>query len=285
MIGLEESFAECARIVNGSGSNFPVAFRLLSRAQHQAMNALYAYLRLTDDLGDGPGDFSKKRHTLADWRAATMAAWSGEFTHPIHPALHAITQDYAIPHAVLLAPIEGVEQDLKDVAIATETDLAAYCDKVAGAVGLACLKIWGCDSPDVEPLAQAAGRAFQRTNILRDIAEDAKLGRVYIPSESWRKHQCPPETWMAGHPGSHFQELITEHILLARKDFAKAEGLLVKIPRPGRAVYWLMLRTYSAILDRVETLGPKILTTRARVPKWRKAFLFARAWAKRYLYA
>lgn len=272
----DASYAACRQIVRRSGSNFPLAFRLLPPSGRRAMDALYAFLRLTDDLSDEPGETNAKRLRLKNWREALDAALADSPGHPIHLALAHAVRTFGVEPKHLHAVIDGVERDLEPVAFATFEELAAYCRLVASAVGLVCLPVWGCADPNAAGPADAAGIAFQLTNILRDLGEDRARGRVYLPSDELERFRCPPETW--SRKGPEFDELLRFQITRAREYYVEAEKLDAHLSRSGRAIFRVMHRTYRELLDVVDRLGVEVLTVRAAVPRRRKLAIFAAAW-------
>jgi 15-cis-phytoene synthase len=236
------SYDHCRAIVRRAGSNFPLAFRLLPPAGRRAMDALYAFMRLTDDLADEAGAIAEQRLRLREWRAALAAALAGEPSHAIHPALVDAVRTFGIDPKHLSAVIDGVERDLEPVAFATFDELAPYCRLVASAVGLACLPVWGCVDPRAAGPADAAGIAFQLTNILRDLGEDRARGRVYLPADELARFGCPPETW--DRPGPEFRDLLRFQVDRAREFYREAARLDEFLSRSGRAIYRTMYRTY-----------------------------------------
>ncbi|MDB5309499.1 MAG: squalene/phytoene synthase family protein [Gemmataceae bacterium] len=275
-----ESFAHCRRVARRANSSFPLAFRLLPAGKRRAMDALYAFMRVTDDLADEPGDPAVKRASLDRWRAALAAALAGRYSHPVHPALHDITRRFAVPPEYRSAVIDGVESDLEPVRFATFADLYPYCYRVASVVGLACVRVWGV-RPGVEPAdatapAEAAGIAFQLTNILRDLGEDAARGRVYLPADEMGRFGCPPEMWTAA--GGAFREMMRFQVGRARDYYRRAEVLPQLLSADGRAIFRMMCGTYQALLDEIERRDYDVLTRRVRVPRWRKGLIFLSAW-------
>ena len=265
---IDKSFLQCRCITQQAKSSFPLAFRLLPPHKRRAMDALYAFMRVTDDLADEPGEPDAKRRVLSAWRAGLADALAGRYSHPVHAALHDTVRRFAIPPRFLFDVIDGVESDLRPTAFATFADLYPYCYRVASAVGLACVRVWGLrpgvtwDEADVP--AEAAGIAFQLTNILRDLGEDRDRGRVYLPRDEW--------------PGQSTAEALRFQVSRARDFYRRAEPLSRLLTPDGRAIFGVMCGTYRALLEEVVALGPAVLTRRARVPKWRKAALFAAAW-------
>jgi phytoene synthase len=247
------------------------------------MHALYAYLRLTDDLADGRGDAEPKRAKLADWRARLTDALNGVYSHRSHAALHHTAHTYGITPHELTAPIDGGERDLSGEPFRTFDELKRYCHQVAGVVGLACVRIWGV-TPDVpwaqvEPLAEAAGLAFQLTNILRDLGEDRTAGRVYLPADELKRFGCPPESWGDTPP---FRELMRFQCDRVRGLYRECEPLAGLLSSHGRAVFTLMTAAYRGLLERVASAGPGVLSRRVRNSRWAKFGLLVRAWGAKW---
>ena len=237
------------------------------------MDALYAYFRLTDDLADGP---QASRQALADWRARTRAALAGEFTHPIHPALHRTATTFAIPGEELEAVIDGAEADLDPVRIATfSPDLETYCYRVAGVVGRACVRVWGFRGNALE-LAVDSGLAFQLTNVLRDLGEDLARGRVYLPADELARFGTPPETWRDRSPA--FRDLMAFQVGRARDYYRRAEPLADLLAPDGRAVFGVMTGVYRRLLDEIERREFDVFTERIRLGRVTKARVFLGGW-------
>src|SRR5262245_29748413 len=180
---LANSYAYCERLTRRAAGNFYPAFRLLPRDQCRAMCALYAFLRIADDIADGQGTPAQKGNSLTAWRGALHRALAGNYSHRSHPALHHTVRNYQIPLEYLLAALDGTRMDLAPFTYDTFDDLYRYCYRVASAVGLACLHIWGFEDDKAKVYAESAGIAFQLTNILRDLGEDAARQRIYLPRE------------------------------------------------------------------------------------------------------
>lgn len=276
------SFLLCRRITAAARSNFPLAFRLLPPHKRRAMDALYAFMRVTDDLTDEPGEPAAKRPVLHSWRAGLAAALDGRYTHPIHPALHDTVRQFAIPPRFLLDVIDGVELDLAPLRFASFAELYPYCYRVASAVGLACLRVWGLRPgatwEDADRPAEAAGVAFQLTNVLRDLGDDLARGRVYLPEEDLERFGCPPAVWADPAKAGAFAELLRFEVNRARAFYRRAEPLNHLLTADGRAIFGVMAGTYRALLEEIAHRGPAILTSRARLPRWRKAAIFLAAW-------
>ncbi len=275
---LQSSMTHCRRLSARARSSFRFAFGLLPRPQADAMHALYAYLRLTDDLADGPGDETAKRAALGQWRTRLTDALNGVYSHRTHAALLHTARTYAIPTDELTAPIDGGERDLSGEPFRTFDELKRYCHQVAGVVGLACVRIWGVKPgtawEQVEPLAEAAGLAFQLTNILRDLGEDRTAGRVYLPADELARFDCPPDQWG---DTPQFRELMRFQTDRVRGLYQQSEPLAALLSPHGRVVFTLMSRAYRGLLERVAATGPGVLTRRVRISRWAKLTLLARA--------
>ncbi len=246
------------------------------------MDALYAYMRVTDDLADEPGEPAAVRRKLAAWRASLRAALDGTFTHPIHPALADTVRRYNIPPQFLFDAIDGMETDLGPVRIATFTELYPYCYRVASAVGLACVRIWGTRPgvpfADTDLPAEAAGIAFQLTNILRDLGEDLARDRVYLPADELARFECPPERWRDPLCADRFRELMRFQVARARAYYRRGAALVPLLSADGRAIFHVMSGAYRRLLDEIEHANYDVFARRVRVPKWRKAAVCASGW-------
>lgn len=273
----ERSYAYCHRLARREAANFYHAFRLLPWDQRRAMCALYAFLRLTDDVADGPGSADDKRPALDAWRASLHGALAGRYEHALFPALEHTVARYHIPVAYLEAAIDGVQMDLSIDRYDTFADLSVYCYRVASVVGLSCLPIWGCTSPDATPFAESAGIAFQLTNILRDLAEDAARGRVYLPREDLKRFDYSEDDLLHGVHDCRFLELMRFQAARAAHYYDVAESLMRWLPPPGRAVFQVMRRTYRALLDEIVRRDFDVFHGRVRLSRLHKLWLAAQA--------
>jgi phytoene synthase len=274
---LTGSFAYCERITRGHAGNFYHAFRVLPTRQRRAMCALYAFLRITDDLTDDDRDPSTRAAALADWRQRLDQALVGHYSHRLHPALHQTMQASAIPRRYLDDVLDGVAMDLHPVHFESFTDLYPYCYRVASAVGLACIHIWGFDDPRAMRFAESAGIAFQLTNILRDIREDAARGRIYLPAEDLRRFDYDEDRLRLGVCDEAFKHLMQFEVERARSYYAASEPLANHLPPAGRAVFMVMRRTYCGLLDAIEDRDYDVFSCRVAVSRWRKLGLAVQA--------
>jgi phytoene synthase len=275
---LRQSFAYCRAITAAAGSSFPLAFRLLPAAKRSAMEALYAYMRLSDDLADQPGELDQRRQKLAAWRTSLAAALAGDFTHPIHPALVETLRRFAIPTQYLFDTLDGLETVLGPVRMANFPELYRYCYRVASAVGLACIRIWGVRAGIVphqaDPFAEAAGIALQLTNILRDLGEDLARDRIYLPTDELAQFACGPERWHDPGSRTQFHALMHFQVTRARDYYRRSEALVPLLTADGRAIFHVMTRGYRRLLDEIERRQYDVFTHRVRLPAWRMAAVY-----------
>ncbi len=276
------SHAYCERLARREAGNFYHAFRILPGPQRRAMCALYAFLRVSDDLTDGPELPDDKQAALAGWRGQFDRALTGDYSHPLHAAFHHTVQVYRIPRAYLDAVLEGVEMDLFHDSYATFADLYRYCYRVASAVGLACIHIWGSAEERAKELAEKAGIAFQLTNILRDLREDAARGRVYLPQEDLERFGYSLPQLHRGERDERFRALMRFQIERARRYYDAAGPLSELLPPAGRAVFQVMLRTYRGLLDAIEQRDYDVFSGRVSLSRWRKLRLVVQALPARW---
>jgi phytoene synthase len=172
------------------------------------------------------------------------------------------------------------------VRFATFADLYAYCYRVASAVGLACVRVWGLrpgatfEQADVP--AEAAGIAFQLTNILRDLGEDFARGRVYLPADELERAGCPPEVWRDPHTAPRVRELVRAQAGRAREYYRRSEPLAGLLSAEGRGIFRVMGGTYRRLLEEVDRAGGDVVARRVRVPRWRKGLVLLGGWAAKW---
>ncbi|MFQ5731961.1 MAG: phytoene/squalene synthase family protein, partial [Planctomycetaceae bacterium] len=234
---MHESNAFCRRLAKRTARNFYYSFLTLPGEQYRAMCALYGFSRVCDDLGDDASStFVEKAEHLREWRAKLERAMAGDPSgHALFPALSDVVARYAIPPEHLHAVIDGMESDLNFTGYETFAELQRYCYRVAGAVGLCCVRIWGCDEEcSVQP-AVDCGTAFQLTNILRDLGEDAAMGRVYLPREDLRRFGYTADDVAAHRRDGGFRDLMSFQVERARTFYRNAEELFGCLKPPGRS--------------------------------------------------
>jgi phytoene synthase len=295
-LSLAESYDYCRRLARSTARNFYYSFLTLPRDRRQAMCVLYAFMRVTDDLGDSDEPRAVREAGLARWETSLLRACSsGACDHPVLPALVDVTRRYLIPVDYLLDVIAGVEMDLEPVAFATFDQLADYCYHVAGAVGLACIHLWGFHDARAPAAAIDCGTAFQLTNILRDLAEDAARGRCYLPREDLDRFQLTPADLAGkslasgGTAGAgrdeRFEKLMQFEVARARDHYGRAAALSGYLDRPGKPILETMLRIYGGLLDEIERRRYDVFSRRVELSACRKICLVAQTLARHKLHA
>ena len=236
--------------------------------------ALYAFLRHTDDLADEPGPPGPKAQALEDWRHALDAALSGDAAGwPGLPALADTVARHSIPATLLYEVLEGVAMDIEPRGFATFDELADYCYHVASVVGLCCLHIWGYRSEggEAERLAEHCGLALQLTNIVRDVRDDARAGRIYLPREDLARFGVEPdELARDGRPADRVRELLAFEARRAYAYYDDARRLVPLVDPVGRPVLRTIVGIYRALLDEIVRRDYRVLDGRISLPPWRK---------------
>lgn len=282
VLARSQSYAYCERLARREAGNFYHAFRVLPAGQRRAMCALYAFLRVTDDLSDSGEPLPVRQAALARWRTDFNLAQTGDYRHRLFPALHDALQTYKIPREYCEAALDGVCMDLDVQRYATFADLYAYCYRVASAVGLMCIHIWGFQEESAKKHAESAGIAFQLTNILRDLGEDAARGRFYLPREDLERFGCTEEMFCRGTRDECFRALMQFEVARARQ-FYQAGWQLSRLLSPsGRAVFQVMMQTYQGLLDLIEARDYDVFSSRVSLSRWRKLGLAVQALPVRF---
>jgi phytoene synthase len=236
-----------------SGSSFYTAMRILPRPQREAMFEIYSYCRLVDDVADSNAPHAARREQLAEWRRKVAALYSGQPPAELH-ALAQTARDFALRKEDFLAVIDGMEMDAaQDIRAPDWATLDLYCDRVASAVGRLSVRVFGMTDPDGTMLAHHLGRALQLTNILRDLDEDAAVGRLYLPREALQAAgivSTEPNTVLAS-PG--LAEVCGALVTRARSHFREADAIMarntrrvVRAPKIMEEVYRHMLESMAA---------------------------------------
>lgn len=265
MSSLAADHASCAAVLERAGSSFALPIRLLPAAKRRGTQALYAFCRRADDLVDDAVDESAARRTLAAFAAETRDAVAGlPVGDPVLRALADTVRRFAVPVEHVHAVLDGVRMDLERQSYDTAAELDDYCRKVASAVGLAAIHIWGHVSSAALPAADACGLAFQLTNILRDVPEDLDRGRIYLPGEDFAACACTPDDLRVGRIGEGFARLAARLVARAEGHYARAARLDPLLCSDSRGAFRAMFGVYRALLGAVRRAGPGIFATRVR---------------------
>ena len=275
---LEASYLHCRRVARAAARNFYYGISLLPAAKRDALCAIYAFMREADDIADSPGAPEQKQQRLAAYRNALDHALAGEFgSHPAWPAFHDAVMQYRIPPRYLHDLVSGTEMDLTVSSYPTFDRLREYCYRVAGAVGLTCIHVFGFEDSRAPSLAEKLGIAFQLTNILRDLREDAALGRFYLPQEDLDRFTVRV-TELAGPTVSPaLRELMEFEARRAWEFYEEGLQLLPLIHRDSQAALWALARVYSGILVRIEACGYDVFSTRPALSAVEKTWIMLRA--------
>lgn len=283
---LRASYRFCGELSRREARNFYYSFLLLPPALRRSMCALYAFMRHTDDLADEPGSVDAQRLALDGWRGDLEETLSGRLktSWPGFPALADTVERHGIPQRYLEEVIDGVAMDLEPRPFATFDDLYGYCYRVASAVGLCCIHIWGYESDGgrAEELAEACGVALQLTNILRDVREDARRGRIYLPQEDLERFGVRPEELSLDRPGDRVRALFEFEGRRAYNYYEKAAPLSGLVAPVGRPVLATIAGIYRALLDEIARRDYDVLAGRVSLPPWRKAAIAARSLTARF---
>lgn len=278
---LKASYRFCATLARREARNFYYAFLLLPPERRRSMCALYAFLRHADDLADRPAPDDERERALAALRGDLDCALAGQPTFwPGMEALGDAARRHAIPGILLHQAIDGVLMDVHHRRFETFAELADYCHHVASVVGVACLHIWGYRSEGgrAESLAENYGLALQLTNILRDIGEDARGGRVYLPREDLERFGVDPGA-LAGHgiPSDRLRALLEFEAARARAHYEQGKPLEGLVDRVGRPVLRAIVGIYRALLDEIIRRDYNVLAARVAVPSTRKIAIAVRS--------
>ncbi len=288
------SYEQCHRIAREARSNFYPAFFLLPKAKRNGIVALYAFMRLIDDVSDVGVDLAAKQRGLGKWRAALDQAITGQeqivggsaaVAQPtslpgaaeVLPALADTIQRYKMPPRYLHDLICGAEMDLTIQSYPSFERLKEYCYRVAGTVGLTCTHIFGFRDARALGLAEKLGLAFQLTNILRDVREDFSVGRVYLPDEDLARYGVAREDLGRGEATLGVRELLRFEADRAWACYEEGSELLSMIDEDSRSTLWLLVHTYSALLARIESVEFAVFGERVRLSKSEKMLLIAKA--------
>ena len=293
-IRIETSYAACHQIARAARSNFYYAFYLLPKPKRDGLAALYAFMRLVDDVADEGDDLATKQRGLAKWRAAldqvvtgtehcregssalALQSWphgAGE----VLPALVDTMRRFHMPARYLHDLISGAEMDLTIKNYPTFDRLKEYCYRVAGTVGLTCTHVFGFRDPRALDLAEKLGLAFQLTNIIRDVHDDYTLGRVYLPEEDLARYGVSPQDFGEREATLGVRELLRFEADRAWQCYEEGAALFGFIDQESRGALWLLVHTYSALLARIESLDFAVLGERVRLGKVEKMLFIAKA--------
>ncbi len=268
-------------ITRRSASNLALAFVLLPRPRRAAMNALYAFCREVDDVADDTArPVPERRQALAAWREDIRLACAGDEPRlPVSRELRPFIHLHRLPFELFDEIVAGCEMDLELTRYPDWPQLELYCHRVASAVGLLSIRIFGCRHPHSAAYAEALGRAFQLTNILRDVREDAARGRIYLPQTELDRFGVPAEDLLAGRYSERFRALADAVAARARAYYREAAARLPAEDRRALIAAELMGAVYWRLLEHLAAREFRVLDgPRARLSRATKLWLVCRTW-------
>jgi phytoene synthase len=276
---VSESYAFCERVARSQAKNFYYSFLLLQPLQRRAMCAIYAFMRYCDDLSDDDS-VSDPAAAIGRWEQDLKSALDGQAPeHPLWPAFIDSVRQYKIPRQYFFEMIEGVTSDLQPRRLQTFDELYDYCYHVASVVGLTIVHIFGFDSPDALALAEKCGVAFQLTNIIRDVREDAEKDRIYLPGEDLARFGVRPDDLRNERTSPELRALLAFEAQRARKFYAESAPLVGMVHARSRASLRALIAIYSRLLDRIAGSRFEVMAQRVRVPTWEKVWILGRSLA------
>lgn len=266
----------CQRRAAASGSSFYYSFLFLPAEQRRAILALYAFCREVDDVVDDCQDPGVARLKLQWWREEIGRAFQGSPQHPVSRALQPQLERYNLPEEYFREIIDGMQMDLDQARYADFSALALYCYRVAGVVGLLAAEIFGYQDRGTLNYATELGTALQLTNILRDVREDARRGRIYLPQDELRRAGVEEEDILRGVGTPPLQTLFAQQAARARDYYRRAEQALPEVDRPAQRSGLIMSSIYGTLLDEIEADGFRVLERRVALTPLRKLWI---AWS------
>jgi phytoene synthase len=294
---LSHAYAVCRGISRRAAKNFYYGFMVLPSEKRNALSAVYAFMRHADDISDGPGiDPQIKRQKLGEWLDSAKAVFAGKATDdPVLMALGDAQTKFKIPPELFEKLVYGTSLDLDIPPASSESpailcntfeDLKQYCYYVASVVGLVCIRIFGYQDTKAEFLAEDCGLAFQLTNIIRDIKEDASMGRIYIPAEDLARSNLTAANFASSElqDPAHSQQLrpaLEYEADRARKYYESAKWLMELIDEDSRAALWVLVEIYSRLLRKITDRNYDVLTERVRLTLFEKLKVLSRGFLLR----
>ena len=280
---LSASHRSAKAVARKQARNFYYSFVVLPPDKRRAFCAVYAFMRYCDDISDGEGSDATKRRMLGEWRARLNDAYSDAPCHnSIMPAFRESITRYSIPAQYFHWIIDGAEMDLDSHQYETFNDLYNYCFHVASAVGFVCLQIFGFKDEKAKKYAEQCGIAFQLTNILRDVKEDAAMGRIYLPAEDLKKFNYTPDELQKGILNERFRNLMRFEADRAKKYYAQARNLLPLVEKTSKPALWAMIKIYEGLLDRIVQRHFDVFRNRIRLSGMKKTSIALRALMMRF---
>lgn len=275
---LTESFDTCEQIARRRARNFYYAFKILPKPKRLAICSMYAFMRYCDDIADSCHPPTSKADALRRWRDALSGALKGDFGESkILPAFADSVQRYSIPEIYFYELIDGAEMDLSVSRYQTFDDLYQYCYRVASVVGLVCIHIFGFQSAKAKSYAESCGVAFQLTNILRDVKEDAEHGRIYLPLDDMNAVGYSEDDLCRSIFDDRFRRLMKTEAARAHSYYERGNALLGYVDPASRPCLAAMIGIYSSLLGKIETKDYDVFSKRISLSAREKLSIAARS--------
>jgi len=268
----------CQQKAAASGSSFYYSFLFLPPERRRAITALYAFCREVDDVVDECSDAAVAQAKLAWWRKELAAAFHGEPQHPVARALAEVAPQFGLAESRLAEIIDGMEMDLRQNRYPTFDALKLYCHRVAGVVGLLSAAIFGYSDPRTLEYAADLGMAFQLTNIVRDVGEDARRNRIYLPLDELARHSVTVDDILHARQSDALRKLMEFQIGRALEYYRSAFEKLPAADRKAQRAGLVMAAIYQATLDEIRRDGCQVLTQRVSLTPIRKLWIAWRTW-------
>ncbi|HEX4484977.1 MAG TPA: phytoene/squalene synthase family protein [Terriglobales bacterium] len=290
---IEVAYSVCRGITRAAARNFYYAFLVLPKAKRQALSAIYAFMRRCDDIADDESlPVAERRQMLTAWLDGVHRAQAGNPTDdPVLLALTAAQRRFYIPDTLLDQLAFGTAMDLEDKAdgapqeqalrYRTFDDLYLYCYRVASVVGLVCIRIFGYQDPAAEPLAEKLGQAFQLTNIIRDIKEDAGVGRIYLPEEDFARFGISPYELHSPPNAARFAPLLEFEANRARDFYKAADALIPLIEEDSQPALWALVAIYRKLLEKIASRNYDVFHARISLSTGEKLAILGKGILKR----
>lgn len=295
------AYSVCRGITRTAAKNFFYAFLVLPRRKRDALCAVYAFMRRCDDITDDPAlSLPDRRQKLDTWLDGLHRAQQGQPTDdPILLALTDAQRRFHIPAGLLDELAQGTAMDVDvsadsyvdsrnaqpvaglTVQYKTFEDLRLYCYRVASVVGLVCIHIFGYRDPQAEPLAESCGLAFQLTNIIRDVKEDAAMSRVYLPEEDLAKFGLSAADLLSTPDAARFRPLLTLEADRAREFYASGDALIPFVSEDSQPALWVLINIYRNLLEKIAAKQYDVFTEKVSLTTWEKLRVLGKGFFKR----
>jgi phytoene synthase len=293
------AYSVCRGITRTAAKNFYYAFLVLPRRKREALCAVYAFMRRCDDITDDSSlSLQDRRQKLDTWLDSLHRAQLGHPTDdPILLALTDAQRRYQIPAGLLDELAHGTAMDVEEAEASAQTstapgvtiqyktfeDLHLYCYRVASVVGLVCIHVFGYRDPQAEPLAENCGLAFQMTNIIRDVKEDAAMGRIYLPEEDLTKFNLSASELLATPDPARFRPLLAFEADRAREFYASGDALLPYISEDSQPALWVLVTIYRRLLEKIAEKQYDVFTAKLSLSTSEKLRILGKGFLKRVM--